>query len=150
MVDTAEESAAQHVLLQVADAVVRVVRGWRVVHREHHAGNNLNEEDRQRRTSQRVRPREVARHLAVEQLLLEGANVNALVEPAKDWVHGSGLDARGNAQPVFLVLHEDGAVTDLHLELVKRTGRGSVEHRAGLDVESSAVTGTEEVVSLLV
>src|SRR5674476_1660597 len=54
----------------------------------------------------------------------------------------SCLDARGHAQPIFLVLHVDGAVTDLYLELVQRTGRRSVEHGAGLEVESPVVAGT--------
>src|ERR1035437_1553643 len=62
----------------------------------------------------------------------------------------SCLDARGHAQPIFLVLHVDGALADLYLELVQRTGRRSVEHGAGLEVESPVVAGTEEILGLCV
>src|SRR3990172_8533140 len=86
MMDAAHQPTARHLLVDVANTVVGVVGRGRVVGREHHAGDDLDEEHRQGGTAERVPPGQPVGHFAVQQGALGTAQVDTLIDPTEEGV----------------------------------------------------------------
>ena len=83
LVHAAHEPARPHVVRDVLDRRVRLLRIRLVVHREDHAGQRLHEERGEGRRAERREPVDVARHLPEEEVLDAADEAGPLLEPVE-------------------------------------------------------------------
>ena len=81
-VHAAQQRAESDLSLNELNAFVCVIRGRRIKGREDHTGDDLDEEDRQRRTAEGVPPGEAVRHVAIEERTSDALNIQTLIEPS--------------------------------------------------------------------